>query len=89
MAADTIDIEAILGRLAPAKPVGAFDRWLAEDADRAEQFWALLEAGQARGHGIGPLVEAWNAATGQVIPVKANQVRVKLRERGDRGKDRG
>mgnify|MGYP006921296244 CR=1 FL=1 len=85
-----IDIGAILASLPPAKPVGAFDRWLAEDPDRTERFWMLIDAGQARGHGLGPLIEAWNAATGEPIPVKQNQVRVKLRERTERaGQKRG
>ena len=85
--ADTsFDVESILAILPPARPVGAFDRWLAEDADRTERFWMLIDAGQARGHGLGPLIEAWNAATGEPIPVKQNQVRVKLRERTERGR---
>jgi len=79
-----IDIEAILGSLPPARPVGVFERWLDEDPERAGQFWALIDAGRARGHGIAALVEAWNAATGAVVPVKHNQVRVHLRERRER-----
>ena len=86
----TIDIDAILAILPPTKPIGGLDRWLAEDHARAERFWMLIDAGQARGHGLGPLIEAWNAATGSPIPVKQNQVRVKLRERTERGRqDRG
>lgn len=84
-----IDIDAILGSLPPARPVGAFERWLAEDAQRTAQFWALIEKGQLRGHGLGPLIEAWNAATGSPIPVKQNQVRVYLRERRERAEKRG
>lgn len=87
--ASAIDIDAILGMLPPTRPVGAFERWLAEDANRTEQFWKLIEAGQARGHGLGPLIEAWNAATGSPIPVKQNQVRVHLRERRERDQKRG
>jgi len=84
----SFDLDAILASLPPAKPVGAFDRWLTEDPERADRFWALVEAGQARGHGLGPLIEAWNAATGEPIPVKQNQVRVKLREREGRASGR-
>ena len=84
-----IDIDAILGSLPPARPVGAFERWLAEDAARTEKFWTLIDAGQSRGHGLGPLIEAWNAATSSPIPVKQNQVRVYLRERRERDQKRG
>lgn len=81
MAVGTIDVDAILAGMKPAKPIGAFDRWLAEDSKRTESFWQLIEAGTERGHGIGPLLEAWNASTGSPCPVKYNQVRVAFKAR--------
>lgn len=84
MAVDTkIDVDAILAGMKPGKPVGAFERWLSEDAGRAAQFWKLMEAGRARGHGIGPLVDAWNAASESKCPVQSNQVRLVLNRRED------
>lgn len=84
MAGDTIDIDAILAGMGPGKPVGAFDRWLAEDENRTAQFWSLLEKGSAKGLGIQPLLLAWNEKSGHPCPVKYNQVRVALREREKR-----
>lgn len=87
-ASTAIDIDAILATLPPAKPVGPFERWLSEDPERAERFWALIDAGRARGHGLETLIAAWDKATGATIPVKQNQVRVKLREREGRANGR-
>lgn len=81
MAVGTIDVDAILAGMPPVRKVGAFERWLDEDPDRAAKFWTLMEAGTERGHGIGPLIEAWNASSGFPCPVKYNQVRVAFKAR--------
>lgn len=84
MEKDTIDIDAILAGMVPSRPIGAMSRWLEEDADRAASFWRLLEVGTAKGLGVRPLLDAWNAKSGHPCPVKHNQVRQALRDREKR-----
>lgn len=81
-----MDAKAILEGLNPGR-ASAFDRWLDEDAERTEQFWAVMEGASTRRVGIDKAIAAWNAAADAAgepdsrCPVKYNQVRVALRQR--------
>ena len=80
MEKDTIDVEAILARLAETKSRSALDEWLEASASRAEDFWLVMDRAVEIKKLAAGLV-FWNEMSGQPCPVKYNQVRLAVRAR--------
>ena len=75
----TFDVDEFFQALPTLRVPGKLDAWLAEDAERADRFWEIMDLAYERGR-VGAAIKLWNQRY-DPIPVRGNQVRVRLNER--------